>query len=104
LDGHYSEVPFSDLGPSSFVGNREVGDCRLSNSGFSGGSVKLHPGDMACRSKKSTILMSFEGINGKALNEAGRCNTVANCMSDGYVANGSNASAWEITKAIEHIL
>jgi hypothetical protein len=36
------------------------------------GSGKWHSGDVACASKKSTIVISFEGLNGKALKEAGR--------------------------------
>jgi hypothetical protein len=36
------------------------------------GSVKWHPGDVACPSKKPTIVISVVGLNGKALKEAGR--------------------------------
>jgi hypothetical protein len=32
LEGHYSEVPFSEFDPSSFVGIQEVEDC---HDGFS---------------------------------------------------------------------
>jgi hypothetical protein len=36
------------------------------------GSGKRHPGDVACASNNSTIVISAEGLNGKALKEAGR--------------------------------
>jgi hypothetical protein len=48
-------------------------------------------------SKKSTVVISFEGLNGKALKEAGRSNTVANRVSDGYAAHGSSTSMMEMT-------
>jgi hypothetical protein len=34
LEGHYSEVLFNEFGPSSFMGTREVEDCRPSNPMF----------------------------------------------------------------------
>jgi hypothetical protein len=56
---------------------------------------------MACPSKKSTIIISVEGLNRKAFKEDGRRNTVATCLSDGNAAYGSSASVMEVTKAIE---
>jgi hypothetical protein len=39
---------------------------------FSWGSGKWHSGDAACPTKKSTIVVSVEGLNRKAFEEAGR--------------------------------
>jgi hypothetical protein len=50
---------------------------------------------MACPSKKTTIIIRVLGLNLKAFKEAGRRNTVANCVSDGNAANGSSASVEE---------
>jgi hypothetical protein len=58
---------------------------------------------MACPSKKATIIICAEGLNLKAFKEAGRRNTVANCVSDGNAAHGSSTSVVEVTKAIEEI-
>jgi hypothetical protein len=60
-----------------------------------------HPGDVACPSKKSAIVISVEGLNGKALQEAGRGNTAANFVSDGNAAHDSSASVMEITKMMD---
>jgi hypothetical protein len=38
LEGHYPEVPFSEFGPSSFMGIREVEGCRPSKARFFLGS------------------------------------------------------------------
>jgi hypothetical protein len=58
---------------------------------------------MACPSKKTTIIICVEGLNWEAFNEAGRLNTVANCVSNGNAAHGSSTSVVEVTKAIEQI-
>jgi hypothetical protein len=71
LEDHNSEGPFAELGPSSFVGTPEVEDYRPSKSIFVLG-LGLMEGDVACPSKKTTILISVEGLNGEALKEAGR--------------------------------
>jgi hypothetical protein len=42
-------------------------------------------------------------LNWKVFKEAGRWNTVANCVSGGNAAHGSSASVVEVTKAIEQI-
>jgi hypothetical protein len=64
---------------------------------------KKHPGDVACPSKKSTTVISIEGLNCGALEVAGRGYTVANCVSDDNAAHGSSASVMEVTKAVEPI-
>jgi uncharacterized protein YidB (DUF937 family) len=50
---------------------------------------------VACSSKKSTIVICVQGLNGKAFKEAGKRNTVTNRVSYGNVANGSSASMIE---------
>jgi hypothetical protein len=59
---------------------------------FLGCSSWRRPGDMTCTSKKSALVISVERLNGKALKEAGRWNTVAIFLSDGNTAHGSSAS------------
>jgi hypothetical protein len=58
---------------------------------------------VACPSKKSKIEICVEGLNGKALEEAGKWNTVASLVRHGSAAHGSGASMMEMTKAIEQI-
>jgi hypothetical protein len=58
---------------------------------------------VACLSKKSTIVISAEELNGKALKEASGRNRVANCVSDSNAEHGSSASVVEMSKAIEQI-
>jgi hypothetical protein len=68
---------------------------------FSWGSGKRHAGDVACPSEKSATVISVEGLNGKALKEAGRWNTVTNRVSDGSAAHGSSAAIMEMIKKIK---
>jgi hypothetical protein len=56
---------------------------------------------MACPSKKTTIIIRVEGLNWEAFKEAGRWNSVADCVSDGDAAHDSSATVVEVTKSIE---
>jgi hypothetical protein len=68
LEGHYSEALFLEFGPSSFVGTREVEDCRSNKSRFFLGLGLLASGRPGLSIKEVAEVIIVEGLNGKALN------------------------------------
>jgi hypothetical protein len=71
LEGHYYKMPSLESGPSSLVGAPErPSDFDRARQVFLTASGKWRTSDVACSSKKSTIVISVEGLNSKALEEA----------------------------------
>jgi hypothetical protein len=78
LESSLLRSSFLRVRPSSFAGNERSRIVDPTSQDCSWGSGEKNPGDVACPSKKSTIVINVERLNGKALEEADRWNPVAN--------------------------
>jgi hypothetical protein len=103
LQGHFSEVPFSEFDPSSFLGTLAVEDCRPSKSILFLGLGLMASGRRGLPIEEVVDCHKFRRAQWKALKEAGRLNTAANCLNEGNVANGLSGTVMKMTKAIEQI-
>jgi hypothetical protein len=54
--------------------------------------------------QKSKIISCVRGLNGKALEEAGRRNMAANGVGGGHTEHDSNAAMMDMTKANEQVV